>query len=166
MTGQEILVYLINKGIIHTVGDSYFPTSKVQELMSNLDKVSTLDISVPKVIEVSKLYPESIRNVGDDKKLTALQNYCDVPVSIDTGRSNYLVRSSDFATRTTVLKILSNPDFSPAIVLQVIKDYYSGISTPKSFKNFIKDDFEAIYLEYLDGETIDPENKPDNKTLL
>ena len=78
MTGQEVLVYLLNKGVIHKIGDDkYVPTSKVAELTANVMTINTLDISTPKKPEISSLYPKEIREASEDSKVKVLLDLCE-----------------------------------------------------------------------------------------
>ena len=163
MTATQVLVELLNLGIVHKIGDEYFITTNVDKILNKTQIESNLTIPIVEV-DISNLYPETIREANIDVKLKAVLDYCEVPAIItnDTG-GRFMVRSNDSATRTAMLKILKNSNYVPAVVLEVIKDYYQKIPYPKAAKRFlVEGDFESLYDYYNSGKKLDSTDKPDN----
>jgi hypothetical protein len=167
MTGQEVLTYLLNKGVIHKIGeDKYLPTSKVAQLTANVKVINSLDIQAPKQPLISSLYPKEIREASEDKKVQVLLNYCNVPTMWEGPSGNYMVRSADITTNQTLLGKIYDPEVEPELLIKVIKDYYSVYGYPKSLKRFLSEgDFDTLYGDYVEGRFLEGD-LPDNKTLL
>lgn len=163
MSAEEILILMINKGLIHVIGDEYFPTSVTDDLLLKNPEINVLSIEKPLKVDISNLYPEEIRLAAPSNKVEALMDYCNVPVTVSNGKGGfYTVRSdSDFIAKR-VNSILSNPDINPVLLLKVIKDYYEKIDFPKSFKRFVDDELMVLYRSYEKGDEI-VGDKPDNQ---
>tara|TARA_R110000744_G_scaffold348607_1_gene454193 strand:+ start:2462 stop:2965 length:504 start_codon:yes stop_codon:yes gene_type:complete len=165
MTGKEIIIHLINRGVILKVGEEYHPTSIVDELNANLLNISELEIDEPEKVEFSLLYPDAIREAGEKSRLKAVFDYCKVPEFIKKNGTNYMVRSLNNSTEVAFTDIMHDQKVSPKILLACIKDYYSIMEYPKSFKNFVgHGDLMALYSAYVKGDTLDSPEKPDSVT--
>tara|TARA_R110000851_G_scaffold160786_1_gene304072 strand:+ start:1291 stop:1803 length:513 start_codon:yes stop_codon:yes gene_type:complete len=163
LDGKEVLQVLVNKGLVHLIApDRYALTSKVMELEANIPSVFDLDLIVPEPVQVETLYPEEIAASTPSTRLTAIYNYCGVPDMINKEGKRYMVRSGDKKTKESVERVIANPDLDPTLVLDCITDYYKTFPFPKSFKNFLSEEFETMYQSYVTGNKLKGE-KRDNK---
>lgn len=162
MKANETLIELINIGIVHCIGEEYYITGLAEELLKKDQQAQ--DLVIPTVsIDIDKLYPETIRKASLDNKLKAIYDYCDIPVVINNEGSKFMVRSNDGETRKRMLDVLKDSKYRPELLLECIKDYYTDIPYPKSFKRFLGEgDLFTLYDAYLKGEKIQSGVKPDN----
>lgn len=171
MTKDEILVLLEDKGIILTIGEEFYLTEKYKDVLVDpklIDKtvkaIKTLEVVNEDVITA---YDESISKQKGRLRAAALMSFCKVPTWKEgPSGERYRVKSLDKDSITIINNVVENPDeFDPTAVIQVIKDYYSKTSTPRAFKNFVKDDLFDLYQEHLNGNAIPDKSSPkDNAT--
>jgi hypothetical protein len=162
MTAQEVLIKLINLGIVHNIGDVYSITSKVTDAMDEIDEAST--IAIPVINTGGELYPQPIREASSSKKAQAVLNYCEVPGMILRSGSKFMVRSDDKQTRAAVLRLIKDQTYDPTIILKVIKDYYAYMEYPKAFKRILLEgDLDSLYKYYKEGNSLSSTEKPTNE---
>ena len=167
MTSKEILVELINLGVVHVIGEEYFVTHRVNEIFEKTDDASSITLKEHQDPRDFSLYPETIRCASIENKVKTILDYCEVPEIVTRGNSKFMVRSFDGLTKTSVLKIMKNTKYVPAILLKAIKDYYAYMEFPKAFKRFVSDgDIFSMYTFYENGNSLDNPEKPNNEVCL
>ena len=163
MTAEETMSKLINMGIVSKIGDTYNITSRASDLFAEEDAKNVITINEYAVD--NSLYPKEIREASMSNKVKAILDYCKVPVVSDKG--SFMLRSNDGLTKKSILGIIQDKDISPPILLKAIRDYYTNIEFPKSFKNFVKDgDIFSIYKYYESGRVLDGNSTPNNELWL
>lgn len=167
MTQKELLVTLLDHGIIHRVGDVWFITDTYKELIEKSEEVEQNVLEIADLsFDYASNYPDEVRLVKPDLRVTAILDYCEVPVMKNTNGKEYMVRSNDKATRTAIDKVISNKNIDATVLLESIRDYYSNSDFPKSFKNYVKDgDLMTMYKYKEDGNTIGKSEEDDTTWL-
>lgn len=166
MTQVEILTLLINKGIIHKIGESFLITDKYERLIGSSDSGSTIELPTVS-LELSVFYPSSIRDVKPSERVEAILDYCKVPETVNISGREYFVRSYDKNTRKVINSIIENSAYKPQIVLTAIEAYYTHTEYPKSFKNFVADnDIFSVYKMYDRGDSLGGTEIPDAASWL
>jgi hypothetical protein len=167
MKANEILVQLINRGVVHSIKDEYFLTDRLDK-MDRDDKLEANLLVMEEPVEASNmdLYPKEIREAGIAKKVEAVLDYCKVPAVIVKGNSRFLVRSADKLSKGELMSIILNVEYKPEVILKCITDYYATMEYPKAFKRFILEgDLVALYSDYIKGDTsLESPEKPDNQS--
>lgn len=161
MTQVEILTLLLNKGIIHKIGESFLITDKYEQLIGSSDSGSVIELPTVS-LELSVFYPASISNVKPENRIDAILDYCKVPETVSNNGKEYFVRSFDKNTKKVINSILEDTKYKPSIVLKAIEDYYTHTDYPKSFKNFVADsDIFSVYKMYARGDSLGSTEIPD-----
>ena len=168
MNQKEVLVKLINVGIVHMVGEEFFITDMYSELIDKSEAASDNfnAIAMTEFPDMARLYPDAIRLVKPDNRITAILDYCEVPLVGEVKGKSYMIRSSDATTRKVIDKIIHNKDIEPKFLLQGIKEYYSTSDYPKSFKRFVAEgDIHTMYELAKKGETLTGEGTQEDTTV-
>ena len=164
---NDIVVILINKGVIHKVGEEYFLTSTVNKVLSDINIHDNFTIDERIKPSLHKLYPSSIREVSEEKKIKALLAYCKVPEVFNKNGSSYILHSVDMKSKKIIMGILYDSRYEPEKVLRVVSDYYQNTEYPKTVKTFFSDrDFETLYEMAKEGKNLKSIVKPDNDTMI
>jgi len=167
MNQKEVLEKLINVGVIHMIGEEFFVTDIYKEMIDA--KASNDDftiLSTGKTPDITNIYPDAIRLVKPDNRITAILDYCEVPLVGEVKGKSYMIRSNDATTRKTIDKIIHNKDIKPEFLLQGIKEYYANSDYPKSFKRFVAEgDIHTMYELAKKGETLTGDNTQEDTTV-
>lgn len=162
MKADEILVKLINLGVIHKAGNEYFLTTILNDLEATQELEDNLTIETNE-INLSHLYPREIREASSNKKVDAVLDYCKVPLIVQRENTSFMVRSSDNTSKNILLKYLKDSNIIPSVLLTCIKDYYAFMMYPKSFKKFVTEgDLYSLYKYYENGNKLGETEIPDN----
>ena len=152
MTLQNLIKLLINKGVVHKIGEDYLLTSHFESSVDSLPETTHKLVIKDVEVEVNlQLYPEEIRKSSKVARMTALMNYCKIPTQYTTKDGyRYMLRTSTKAGLAKLDKIMNDENFKPKLVLETIIRYYKIMSSPKGFSNFITQDFDAFYLSVVE----------------
>jgi hypothetical protein len=176
MTKDEILNELESKGIVLMIGNSYHITEKYKKFLN--EGKPKEELSPKKVVNLrilarsnvdnfpsSDYYPENVMEQTGTQRSIAFMEFCEIPIYGNSSHSSkYRLRSVDKDASTIISNIILNQeDFIPFKVVEVIKSYYANISMPKAFKTFVKEDLVEMYLEHIDGNTLEGDIKSDKK---
>ena len=150
---QNLVKLLINKGVVHKIGEEYFMTQNFEDAVSDLSDTTTHTLNV-KVAEVEvnlQLYPEEVRKSGKAARMTALMNYCKLPTQ-HTSKDGYkyMLRTVTKAGLAKLDTVINDEKYEPNIVIEAITRYYKTMSSPKGFSNFLTQDFDAFYLSVVE----------------
>jgi hypothetical protein len=165
MNKDEILVDMISKGIVVSIGDSYILTEKYKELLllEQSQKITlSTDIShTPKALNYDKLlnvgtsgndWPESIRDVTGRSRCTAIMDMCQIPSMVHSATGPYRVRGITADAVNVISNIVDDVDIVPGVFISAIQVYYKNMERPKSFKNLVlSGEVLDIYQEHLSG---------------
>ena len=152
MTLQNLINLLINKGVVHKIGEDYLLTSHFESSVESLPE-GTQKLVIKNVeVEVNlQLYPEEIRKSSKVARMTALMNYCKLPTQYTTKDGyRYMIRTSTKAGLAKLDKIINDENFKPYLVIETIVRYYKTMTSPKGFSNFIVQDFDSFYLSIVE----------------
>ena len=172
MTLDETIIELQSVGVVIQVGNEYHITEKYKTLLKQEPKRVVIPVSAnKKILEKEEItdkrayYPKEVVEQKGRLRASAFMNFCEIPTYSESKTSKYRLRSFDSDSIKFVNHIVENPEeYDPKSVVEVIKNYYDSIDMPKSFKNFISNDFPMMYVEYLQtGALLDNNNKDNQK---
>jgi hypothetical protein len=176
MTKDEVINELESKGIILMLGNEYHITETYKTLLkkgSEPEKVTSKKSPSLRMLArtnvdnfpSSTFYPEEVMEQTGTQRSIAFMEFCQIPIwGASNNGSKYRIRSVDKIASTIISNVVLNEtEFIPNKVLEVIKSYYLNINMPKAFKTFMKDDFVEMYMEHLEGNTLEGDIESDKK---
>lgn len=169
MSADEILIELEIKNIIVKIDSEYFITEEYKRLLELGKKPQVNLLDTPIAAKNTKVlghivvseWPDEIALQTGRQQVLAFMNHCNVPTY--SGKDSvYRIRGITVGLIKAIPYLINPEHYQKSIVEKVIQDYYTTVSAPKNFSNFIEKDFDQMYQEYLEGNIIvPPKNESD-----
>ena len=159
-TKDEIVIDMVDVGIIAQFGTNYMLTEKYKELLTNkvkLAKEEPANINKEVLMEVGDnkgSWAEDISQTEGRVQAENFMNACEIPVRAPKG---YRLRSLPYDCLRMISNIIQSDDIIPGDMIAAIKTYYnSNNDHVKTFKNLLLEgDVVDIYKEWVTG-SFDP----------
>ena len=162
MSREEIIEKLLSLDIIIKIGSEYHITEKYKKVLhvqvkrtksKKEDKEEPVELPISAVGAETRGWPDEIFNQKGRSRCGAFMNYCDVPMW-STTEEPYRIRGCNKESMKVLDLLVEDETIAAKAVLDVIRNYYNNVKSPKGFKNFVVYDLLDLYQEHQSGNAI------------
>lgn len=159
MTKDEIIIVMLEKGIITEIAGDYHLTEKYKELLSEGSQRVIMPVikKEKRALDYEKLlnpqtngqdWPLDILEAKGRDRAVALVVACEVPAMAH----GYRLKGLDKDAVNIIGNIIDDPNIDPRTFIEAVKLYYKYIERPKAFKNLVKEgEILNLYNEHIEG---------------